>query len=169
ALNMPNLINIYSHPKANFAATPQPTDILTPTLYFTDASTDAYGIKSWFWTFGDATDSTSTIPSPQHTYGDTGTYCPTLVVTNIHNCTDSIEHCIVIEPFFALYIPNAFTPNTDGRDEVFLPEGKYVCTFEMWIFDRWGQELFHTTDINQGWNGHVGSSSAMCQEDTYVY
>ena len=168
-LNVPNLINIYSHPSANFVGSPQPANIMQPFIQFTDKSTDAYGIISWFWTFGDATDSTSSIENPGHTYQDTGTFCPTLIVTNIHQCTDSVEHCIVIDPLFTLYIPNAFTPNGDNRDDIFLPKGIYVCTFEMWIFDRWGMELFHTTDINQGWNGHVGSSSNMCQEDTYVY
>ncbi len=168
-LNVPNLITIYDHPHANFVGSPQPADIMQPFIQFTDKTTDAYGIISWFWTFGDATDSTSSIENPGHTYRDTGTFCPTLVVTNIHQCTDSIEHCIIIDPLFTLYIPNAFTPNNDNRDDIFLPKGIYVCTFEMWIFDRWGQEIFHTTDINQGWNGHVGNSSAMSQEDTYVY
>jgi gliding motility-associated-like protein len=168
-LTMPNLISAYDHPHAAFAATPQPADILQPQIQFTDKTVDYYGLQSWFWTFGDVSDSTSSLQNPSHTYGDTGTFCPTLVVTNIHQCTDSVEQCIVIDPHFTLYIPNAFTPNGNVRNDIFLPTGIYICTFEMWIFDRWGMQIFHTKDINQGWNGTVNSSSNLAQQDTYVY
>ncbi|HSY76428.1 MAG TPA: PKD domain-containing protein, partial [Bacteroidia bacterium] len=162
-----NLITVYDHPHADFTDAPQPVNIMNPFVQFTDKTVDQYGIQNWFWTLGDATDSTSTNQNTAHTYQDTGTFCPTLVVTNIHQCTDSIEHCIIIEPLFTLYIPNAFTPNHDGNDDVFLPKGIYVCSFEMYIFDRWGQELFHTTDLYKGWDGKMGGS--VIQEDTYVY
>jgi gliding motility-associated-like protein len=167
-LKMPNLITAYDHPHAAFAATPQPADILQPQIQFTDKTVDYYGLQSWFWTFGDATDSTSSMQNPSHTYGDTGTYCPTLVVTNIHQCSDSIEQCIVIDPHFTLYIPNAFTPNGNGRNDIFLPTGVYVCSFEMWIFDRWGMLMYHTKDMTKGWDGTV-NSGRVAQTDTYEY
>ena len=170
SLNLPNLITAYDHPHANFGATPQPANIMQPFIQFTDETIDQYGLQSWFWTFGDQTDSTSSIQNPGHTYQDTGTFCPTLVVTNIHQCSDSVEKCIVIDPVFTLYIPNAFTPNGNGRNEIFQPEGVYVCSFEMWIYDRWGQQIYHTTDITKGWDGRVlGGSNSISQEDTYVY
>ena len=164
-----NMINVYDHPHANFTATPQPADILQPQINFTDLTIDQYGISSWFWLFGDINESSSALQNPMFTYKDTGTYCPTLVVTNIHNCTDSIEKCIVIEPHFTLYVPDAFTPNNDHLNDVFKAEGIYICSFEMWIFDRWGMQMYHGTDINQGWNGVVQGGSKEAQEDTYVY
>jgi len=83
---------------------------------------------------------------------------------------DSITECLEISPYFTLYIPNAFTPNNDGLNDVFAPKGVGIVTFEMWIFDRWGQKLYHTTNIYQGWNGTVqGGIGGLCQEDTYVY
>ncbi|MGP8215749.1 MAG: PKD domain-containing protein [Bacteroidia bacterium] len=170
SLTIKNMITVYSHPVANFTAAPNPTTIVDPTVNFTDLSKDAYGIKSWYWQFMDPLDGTSTLENPTYTYNDTGTYCALLIVTNIHECTDSIQECIDIEPYYTLYIPNAFTPNGDGVNDVFEPKGVFVCTFEMYIFDRWGMLLYYSTDMNDGWNGKVqGGSGGVAQEDTYVY
>ncbi|MGP8217501.1 MAG: PKD domain-containing protein [Bacteroidia bacterium] len=169
SLTIHNMITVYSHPVAKFTAAPQPTTIIDPTIYFTDESTDAYGIKSWYWQFRDELDGTSTAENPVYTFSDTGTFCPLLIVTNIHECTDSAEECIYIAPYYTLYIPNAFTPNGDGVNDVFAPKGQFVCNFEMYIFDRWGMQMYYTTDMNEGWNGKVTGGANVAQEDTYVY
>ncbi|HXP49805.1 MAG TPA: PKD domain-containing protein, partial [Bacteroidia bacterium] len=169
SLIVPNMISAYSHPIAAFVTSPQSTNILTPTINFTDESTDVYGIKSWAWQFGDVSDSNVTIENPIHTYTDTGTFCSLLTVTNIHGCIDTVSHCIVITPYFTLYIPNAFSPNADGVNDIFTAKGTDICSFEMYIFDRWGMLLYYTSDINDGWNGTVNGSSNVVQEDTYVY
>jgi len=166
-LTKDNYITVYTNPKANFAATPQPTTILQPTIQFTDKSTDAYGVAEWNWIFGDASDSGSQSQNTSHTYTDTGTYCANLVVMNTHGCTDSVTNCLVINPIFTLCIPSAFTPNGDGLNEIFIPKGCYIKSFEMYIFDRWGIELFHSLNINNGWNGTY--KNTICQEDAYVY
>ncbi|MGP8217349.1 MAG: PKD domain-containing protein [Bacteroidia bacterium] len=167
-----NYITVYAHPVANFTLSPQPTTILNPTIYFTDLSTDDYGIQSWLWSFGDATDSISTIKDPQHTYQDTGSYCAQLIVTNIHGCKDTTTKCLEIEPYFVIYVPNAFTPNnSSGLNNLFTAKGVGILDYQMWIFDRWGQQLYYTTDIYGGWNGKVqgGTSGTQAQEDTYVW
>ncbi len=166
-LSVNDLINVYNHPNPAFTASPQPTTMLQPTVNFTNNSTDAYGIIGWNWTFGDATDSTAYSQNAIHTYQDTGTYCATLTVTNLHGCTDSVTNCIVISPDYCLYIPDAFSPNGDGVNDVFKVVGNDVKSFEMYIFDRWGLQLFHTTDISTGWNGT--KAGGICQEDAYVY
>jgi gliding motility-associated-like protein len=168
-LTRKGMISVFSPPKAAFNFSPQPTSILSPTIQFTDKSADALGITYWWWTFGDATDSTSHKPNPIHTYRDTGNYCPTLVVMNTNGCTDTTTNCLIIEPVFTLYIPSAFSPNSDGLNDAFKPTGEYIRNFEMYIFDRWGMEIYHTTDINEGWNGTVHGSSAISQEDVYIY
>jgi len=168
-LEIINMITVFSNPIANFIYSPTSTNILEPTVQFTDKSTDAYGIVAWNWTFGDATDSIRRIPDPSHTYQDTGTYCPQLIVQNIKGCVDTNKQCLEINPVFTLYIPDAFTPNGDGLNESFKAKGTYIKNFEMYIFDRWGMELFHATDINDGWPGTVKGGSTICQEDVYVY
>ncbi len=169
-LTIPNMITVYSSPVAAFTMGPQPTTIDNPTISFTDKSTDAYGIAAWLWNFADPlNDVPSTQQNPSHTYGDTGTFCATLTVTNIHGCVDSITQCLIIGPAYSLYIPNAFSPNGDGKNEVFAPKGEFVTDFKMYIFDRWGMMLYYTEDINKGWPGTVNGGTRICQEDSYVY
>jgi len=168
-LNKQNMITVYTHPNAAFSFSPQMASILAPTVQFTDNSKDQYGIVSHAWRFGDATDSNSNLTNPAHTYQDTGTYCASLVVMNQHGCVDTATNCLVINPAFNLYIPSGFTPNGDGVNDVFQPVGKYIKSFEMYIFDRWGAQVYHTTDITKGWTGSAKGSSAIVQEDTYIY
>jgi gliding motility-associated-like protein len=162
-----NYITVYNNPNANFTASPQPTTILQPTIQFTDISTDLYGIAAWSWNFGNGNDSGSQLQNPTYTYQDTGTYCPELIVINIHGCADSVMNCLVIEPLFTLYIPSAFSPNGDGLNDVFETKGNDIKSFEMYVFDRWGTEIFHSMDIKNGWNGTYKNS--ICQEDSYAY
>ena len=168
-LNKAKLIKAFAPPVAAFSFSPQAASILAPTIQFTDNSKDTYNIMYWSWNFGDGTDSNSNIQNPAHTYKDTGTYCTNLAIMDIHGCTDTATNCLVINPVFNLYIPSAFSPNGDGKNEVFQPKGQFIKSFEMYIFDRWGMQLFHTGDITKGWNGTVNGGSTVAQEDTYEY
>jgi gliding motility-associated-like protein len=163
-----NMITVYPRPKAQFNTSADPT-ILEPNVQFTDASyAPGSSITNLFWqTFGDGTDSTSTLPKPVHTYKDTGTYCITLIATNTFGCKDTTTECIFIKPYFTLYIPNAFSPNNDGDNDIFIAVGDYIFDFDMKIFDRWGNLVYHSTQLNNGWNGLMKSGAAI--EDVYVY
>ncbi|HLG34501.1 MAG TPA: gliding motility-associated C-terminal domain-containing protein [Bacteroidia bacterium] len=76
---------------------------------------------------------------------------------------------VITELEFEIWIPNVFTPNRDNRNDTFTASGIGITKFDMSIFDRWGMEIFHTTDINKGWNGHIQGSSTDCLMDTYIY
>lgn len=168
-LNIPNMISAYSHPNARFTLSTQSNTLAGTLVQFKDGSTDAYGISNWSWNFYDGTVSTSNLQNPTHTYSDTGLYCTRLVVTNTYGCTDSTSNCLAIAPIFNLYIPSAFSPNGDGKNDIFQPEGQYVKSFEMYIYNEQGMQIYHTADINQGWNGTTTRGSKVCQEGTYVY
>lgn len=167
-LNKISYITAYSKPNTAFTYSPQPATMLTPTVQFINQSNDTYSIVSWIWNFGDGTDSVSNAANPSHTYQDTGRYCVSLIAMDEHGCSDTVTNCFVMEPNFTLYIPSAFTPNNDRVNDVFKPVGQYIKSFEMYIFDRWGMQLYHTTDITKGWDGTVGGGTP-AQEDTYVY
>lgn len=171
ALKVPGMITVYSRPVTNFTAQPQPATIVYPDIQFTNESTDIYGINNWQWIFGDQGDSiASTLENPNHTYSDTGTFCVKLIETNLYECTDSVTHCIIIGTGFTLYIPDAFTPGPyPGFNSTFAPKGTNIKSFDMYIYDRWGMQLYHTTDINKGWNGEINGNGNICQVDTYVY
>jgi gliding motility-associated-like protein len=168
-LQVVKLITLFSKPVAKFIYSPQPISIIEPTVQFTDESADAYGIVYWNWNFGDSQESgAENLPgNPKHTYSDTGTYCPQLVVMNNKGCLDTVTNCLEVNPLFTFYIPDAFSPNGDGLNDVFMPKGSYVKNYELFIFDRWGNQLFHSTEMSNGWDGTV--KGTVCQEATYVY
>ncbi len=171
-LTVLNLVDVYPSPNASFTYSPQPVSILNPLVQFTDQSTGKYQITDWLWRFTDGIQSTatSTLRNPTHNYSDTGTFCASLVVMDQHGCMDSLTSCFVVNPLFTFYIPDAFSPNGDGVNDVFLPKGSYIKNYEMYIFDRWGMKLFYSNDITVGWNGKSGGGSGIvAQEDTYVY
>ncbi len=162
-----NDVTVYSHPNASFTLTPPSASILSPTIEFTDKSSDPYGIVYWTWSYGDGSSSNNNLENSSHTYADTGSYCAKLAVMDMHGCTDTATNCLVIEPNYNLYIPSAFSPNSSGTNDVFIPKGQYIKDFEMYIFDRWGMKLYYTNSISKGWDGTF--QGVMAQEDTYVY
>lgn len=167
-LEKQNMITVFAKPEGAFTTSQSTPTILNPTVQFTDQSRDQYDIAYHWWTFGDGSDSTSNASNPIHTYQDTGTYCTNLIIMDAHGCSDTVTNCLIIGPAFTFYIPSAFTPNGDGIDDLFKPVGEYIQNFDMYIFDRWGMLVYHTTDITKGWNGTI-HGSGIAQEDSYEY
>lgn len=154
-------------PIASFFA-PATTSIENPVVQFTDHS---FGATSWLWSFGDpASPSTNTsiLRNPNHTYSAVGNYCINLTVSN-GLCIDSTTLCLIINPLFTFYIPNAFSPNGDGINDEFFGKGENIKDFEMTIYDRWGNLLFYGDDITKHWRGLVNGGNEIAQQDVYVY
>jgi gliding motility-associated-like protein len=106
-----------------------------------------------------------------YAFQDTGYFPVQLIVTNSYGCQDELTLAILVQEDFAVYIPNTFTPNGDGHNDVFFPQGIGVDpdNYAMYIFDRWGNMIYTTTAWPGGWDGTVQGSSTLCQIDTYVY
>jgi gliding motility-associated-like protein len=87
-----------------------------------------------------------------------GVHDDTLVLKSIDNCWQldtiviKVENCYFYDTGF-LYIPNAFTPNKDGKNDVFKIPGKSIHNYEMTIYNRWGEQVFFTTNAAEGWDG----------------
>jgi gliding motility-associated-like protein len=158
-----HVVNIYPVPKALFSASPNPTDIFSPQVYFGNQSVNS---NSWQWTFGDG--ASSTAQNPTHTYGQVGFYPVTLIATSVNGCKDTLTEEVIINDIYTFYAPNAFTPD-DYMNKKFLPigEGWDTKTFKMWIFDRWGNNIFKTQDPTIGWDGRLHGGAI--QEDVYVW
>ena len=165
---MPALVTVYPNPIADFTMSPQPTTVLNGTIQFTDMSILA---NTWSWNFGDLLNSSSNLQNPQFTYIDTGLFAVQLFVTSQYGCVDSILKYVRIDPDFTLYVPNAFTPNSDGNNDEFLPIGTMIDAnnYKLWIFDRWGSCIFYTENLNKGWDGRANDGSEIAQEDVYVW
>lgn len=162
-------ILIYPKPVAEFYYTPvKPVINLDQGVHFYDAS---YGgnIIGWNWYFFNTTQNTSIQQNPICSYAEPGVYAVVLVVKNDKGCLDTIVKTITIEDDFVLYVPNAFTPNNDGLNDVFIPKGTGILKYEMEIFDRWGTKIFHSNILQNGWEGKYGSDGNILKDGVYTW
>ena len=166
ALSKNNYITVYPDPVAVFTAQPEVATITDPVISTVNLST---GANFWNWDFGDGTDTSSVFGPAPHTYADTGTYTIILIASTQYNCNDTTYQTIRIEPDFMFYIPNAFTPNDDGVNDMFTGQGIFIKKYEMAIFDRWGSLIFLSDNINKPWDGRANHGTEISQGDVYIY
>jgi len=167
-LTKPAYIVVNPLPVAAFTATPNSTSIVNPQVIFTSSST---GANRYLWSFGDLAGASDTLPNTQYTYKDTGCYQVTLFVQNRFGCKDSTSSPICILPEFTFYAPNAFTPNGDGVNDVWVPKGIGFQRehYTLDVFDRWGNQLYESTVWDEGWDGKANHGIYISQVDTYVW
>ncbi|MBK6985241.1 MAG: gliding motility-associated C-terminal domain-containing protein [Bacteroidetes bacterium] len=145
---------------ASFTA--NPTSGISPLdVSFTDGSS---GATAYSWNFGDS--NTSTSQNPNHTF-TTGTYTVILTVTS-GPCIDTASVVIVVEDGLTLEIPNVFTPNGDGSNDIFHIKSTGVKEISLQIFNRWGQKLYEFAGPKASWDGLTPSGSEV-PEGTYFY
>ena len=162
-----NYINVYGNPTASFIAEPQQATILDPTFVFTNTSTGAVAYDWSFDIYG-----TSTAENPTWTFDHTDEpsfYEICLDVVNEWGCPSSTCQIVEVEGVFTLYVPNAFTPDGDGVNDFFFPRGHGFDNSEytMLIFNRWGDLIFESYDLEDGWDGTHKNEPA--QTDVYVW
>ena len=136
-------------PVAAFTANPTTVLYINNTIVqFTNASTNAI---SYLWRFGDG--DTSTAINTTHVYAQNGTYNACLIAHNTGPCPDSVCTIITVNIVPIIDVPNAFSPNGDGRNDILFLKGQGIATLDFKIFNRWGQLVFETHDITVGWDG----------------
>jgi gliding motility-associated-like protein len=116
------------------------------------------------WVIGDGVQC-ATCPNTQIFPKKSGCYVAEAVSTN--GCKTRDEVCVEVTTDYNIYIPNVFTPNGDGNNDVFLVYGTGITKFEMNIFDRWGTKLFVSKDQLQGWDGTY--KGVLSKQDAYTY
>jgi len=136
------------------------------TIQFTDLSYE--NIIKWDWDFGDGI-GTSELQNPLYAYTDTGTFIVKLIVENEAGCVASISNPIKSYPPFSLYIPNAFTPNGDGLNDRFKAIGEGFVTYQMDIFNRWGEVIYTTDSYRRPWGGDGRDNLEEFPSGVYVY
>ena len=164
-------ICVYEQPIALFTADRYVFSSLeTPVVQFTNQSQFA---TVYFWKFGD--NQTSFTEHPIHTYADgANKYIVKLNASNSVGCQDSAFKTITVIQDIAIYVPNTFTPNKDGINDIFLPtltDGFIKETYHLTIFNRWGELIFESRDENLGWDGLCKNTETEegCQIGTYIW
>ncbi len=168
SLTLPNLVHVYPTPIADFNVTPTTVDLSAPLIEVTDKSIGASAIK---YIFSDGT--IKNIPNFTHTFttDEAKTILIMQKVVNSYGCRDSIVKLLEIKPAYVIYIPNAFTPNSDGLNDGFKALGMGITDFKLQIFDRWGVMVFESDDINKAWDGTINGKGdyESTKEDVYVW
>jgi len=162
----PSVVEVSEAPVADFTFQPDPPSFLDPTVRFQDQSAQAV---SWVWDFGGA--GSSRLSDPVFTFPGTGDYVVSLIVTSAGGCPDTASTLLVITPRNTYFLPNAFTPNGDLLNDVFVGEGILdgVQSFDLSIWNRWGESVFQTEDPQQGWNGKKNNTGNPQPTGLYVY
>jgi gliding motility-associated-like protein len=160
--SVPGMINVFPSPTAGFDVTAHSVSIFSPFIGTIDQSQNA---DSCIMDFGDGfiTNDCNAI----HTYWNYGSYVITQTVYNEYGCPDTAQIWIEVIPEHRFFIPNAFTPNGDGLNDLFMPSIMGAEDFHFMLFDRWGNLMFETLDVYQGWDGRYKGNK--CQEDVYVW
>ena len=161
-----NQITVYDYPQPAFIHNPNPTDVFNTEITFTNMTIGGF---TFDWDFGGL--GTSTVMNPTFTFpvDSGGVYTVCMHTVSADGCAASTCHEVIVNDVLLVYLPNTFTPDGDNLNEIFLPimQGYKPETFEFYIFNRWGEVVFKTTDPTQGWDGtHKGIKA---KEDTYVW
>jgi PKD repeat protein len=169
-------VEVYRMPIVDFRVSPEL--VMLPDQYTKFFNLSEYG-SSYLWDFGDG--NVSTDESPAHLYEAIGTYDITLDVWTEDGCTDRLVKpgAAVVVGEGDIVFPNAFKPDTDGpnggyfdltapeKNNIFHPLWEGVAEYHLEIYNRWGEQLFVSDDVNIGWDGY--HDGTLCSQGVYVW
>ncbi len=157
---IPNFIEILPRANLQFTIDPPVTTLSDPLVTFTGLTNNA-SAESWeiegFGIFNE--------DQVEILFEDTGAYVVTYSAITAEGCEASKRDTVLIFDEFALYIPGAFSPNEDGLNDVFIPvaSGFEAEDYEFQVFNRWGQRIFFTNQLGEGWTGND------VKQDVYIW
>jgi PKD repeat protein len=172
------LIEVFTTPTAYANVSP-------PFVFVNDVPVKCFNLSSdtlnasYLWEFGDG--ETSDTTNPAHVYTEPGRYDVKLTVTNENTCSSEyIFSYIEVEPAGEMRFPTVFRPSQTGpadpqfrpgqdNNQIFFP-GVYnqVLEYEMVIYNRWGEQIFISKDVNIGWNGWI-NDTRMAEQGVYIW
>ncbi|WP_439184027.1 PKD domain-containing protein [Carboxylicivirga taeanensis] len=167
-------INVHDHPVADFDVGPETVYLPQDEIRCYDMSINAV---NWLWEFGDG--QTSNERNPSYTYSNEGLYTVTLTVQNALGCENSMVKEGAVKALLSGYVefPNAFKPRPGGagnsgtigerNDAIFKPKHRDVESYHIQIFNRWGQLIFESANVDEGWDGNY--KGQLAPQAVYVY
>lgn len=165
-LSEEDVIMVNPTPVADFHFANEQLNITDPLVEIVD---DSFGAVYYEYNFGDG--SYSDEVEPTHIYSDYIQYTVTQIVSNEFGCADTTQKGIFVDQDIVVYIPNAFSPDQDGLNDVFIPvvSGFDVEFYEFMIFNRWGEKIFETNQLDEGWTGDVYNGEYFSPDGIYEY
>ncbi len=158
---------VYSMPQPAFVLKEPRVTMYSPEVKIRNFSEN---VAEYHWDFGGFGTSDDFEPRYYLNEIENGFVDICLTATTSNGCVDTVCEVIEVVGALLLYVPNTFTPEGDGFNDVFLPvfSGELPETYDLTIYTRWGNQVFHTTDPLQGWDG-VGPTKVECEDGVYVY
>ncbi len=163
--NFPNIAKTRQGTVADFDYSPTKVTTFNNQVTFIDKSKEA---SQWYWYFNQ--NAFSPLQNPIYTFKDSGLQTVKLITSNASKCTDTIIKYIDVVPFVSYYLPNAFTPNNDNKNDIFKGAGIWegLEGFKMTIWNRWGERIYITDNPNSGWNGKKNNSGEDEPQGVYL-
>jgi gliding motility-associated-like protein len=161
-ISLDSFVEVYPNPTAGFDYTPKDIYISDPEVFFEDKSLG--NVVGWDWDFGD--NNSSTQQNPSNIFNVGGTYQVVLFIEDNNGCIDSISQNVLVKDELLIFIPNAFSPNNDGLNDVFRITGLGFDNIEMSIYNRWGEKIYESNDFKE-WNGIYRGADV--QTGVYLY
>jgi gliding motility-associated-like protein len=121
--------------------------------------------STYVWDFGDNTGSTEV--HPNNIYAEPGFYEVTLIAYDDKGCTDTVSRLIEIEEEWYIYVPNTFTPDGNRSNDDFRASTIGIQTLNISIFNRWGEEVFTSDELDFIWDGTF--NGWLVQDGVYTY
>ena len=163
-----NMVTLLAKPVADFSISPIGDITANTAVSFTNASTNN---NLSVWNFADPSsgiNDSSSLSSPTHTFATAGIYCVELIVQNQVGCIDSTNKCVTVTNDATITIPNVFTPNGDGKNDVFFITTKAIKELDCIIYDRWGLKITEWNTVSGSWDGRT-KSGRMAPDGVYYY
>src|SRR5690554_2187369 len=166
-LEIPNMIEVYHNPIADFYYAPDTPDVINPIVdfYNTSAFADHYE-----WSMNDAVLTTT---NPEYEFpAEPGYHTIRLIAYTDEGCYDTTYNVVEILDKLIFYVPNTFTPDGNNFNDHFLPvftSGYDAEDYNMVIFNRWGERIFETNEVHFGWNGRDIRTGQEAIPGTYIW
>ncbi|HRE73959.1 MAG TPA: PKD domain-containing protein [Flavobacteriales bacterium] len=161
---IPDAIVVHPSPTASVSATPPSASIWFANFTAFDNASGHVSQTIFFdngYSFTDTSEATvNFVTSGEHSIWQ--------IAVNEFGCTDTSYTTIFVEGMTTVFAPNAFSPNGDGKNEIWMPHVYDVTNYRLLIYDRWGQPIFETEQTNTGWDG-TRKGGKLCPQDVYVY
>lgn len=162
-----NYVIVHPDPIANFILSNE-----TPTYYEDEVdiiNQSSSNVVEWNYVISDGF--MADVPNFSHRFYESGSYSIRLAVRDVHGCVDTTYKSLEFSPELIVHIPNSFTPDADGINDVFVPviDGDPLTYYRLIVFDRWGTIIFESLDRNKVWQGDVRENGYYAMCDAYNY
>ena len=158
-------ITVIEGPLASFNFSPTEPKENTP-YQFTNLSTNAVRYK-WDFGDGDTLITTDLLTPVSHLFNTSNTFKVCLIAYNANGCTDTSCQMITAVVVPLADVPNAFSPNGDGTNDVVSVKGYGISKMSWTIYNRWGKLVFSSSSISNGWDGRY--QGVLQPQDVYAY